>query len=75
VVKLHRPTRPWNWVQTNGALRDMVCRGMMLMLHRQGLIELPPVRPTPCGLGKRRGPLLVSVDEAPLQVSLVVSDN
>ena len=26
----------WNWVQANGALRDMVCRGMMLMLHRQG---------------------------------------
>ena len=20
----------WNWVQPNGALRDMVCRGMML---------------------------------------------
>jgi hypothetical protein len=34
----------WNWVQPNGALRDMVCRGMMLMLHRQGLIDLPPVR-------------------------------
>ena len=34
----------WNWVQANGALRDMVCRSMMLMLHRQGLIELPPVR-------------------------------
>jgi hypothetical protein len=34
----------WSWVQANGALRDMVCRGMMLMLHRAGLIELPPVR-------------------------------
>ena len=34
----------WNWVQANGALRDMVCRGMMLMLHRLGLIELPAVR-------------------------------
>ena len=22
----------------------MVCRGLMLMLHRQGLIELPPIR-------------------------------
>jgi hypothetical protein len=60
----------WNWVQANGALRDMVCRGMMLMLHRQGLIELPPVRPTPCWLGKRRRPLLISVDEAPLRASL-----
>jgi Domain of unknown function (DUF4338) len=36
--------RAWNWVQPNGALRDMVCRGLMLMLHRQGLIELPPLR-------------------------------
>ena len=60
----------WNWVQANGALRDMVCRGMMLMLHRQGLIELPCVRPTPSGLGKRRQPVLVNVDEAPLRVGL-----
>jgi hypothetical protein len=60
----------WNWVQANGALRDMVCRGMMLMLHRQGLIELPCVRPTPSGLGKRRQPVLVNADEAPLRVSL-----
>ena len=22
----------WQWRQTNGALRDMVCRGMLLML-------------------------------------------
>jgi hypothetical protein len=34
----------WNWRQTNGALKDMVCRGLMLELHRSGSIELPPVR-------------------------------
>jgi hypothetical protein len=34
----------WNWRQENGALRDMVCRGLMLALHRAGMIELPPVR-------------------------------
>jgi hypothetical protein len=34
----------WQWKQTNGALRDMVCRGLLLMLHRAGEIELPPVR-------------------------------
>jgi hypothetical protein len=34
----------WNWVQPNGNLRDMVCRGLMLELHRAGHIELPPVR-------------------------------
>ena len=25
---------PWQWQQANGALRDMVCRGLLLMLHR-----------------------------------------
>ena len=25
----------WNWVQPNGALRDMVCRSMMLMLRKR----------------------------------------
>jgi hypothetical protein len=34
----------WNWVQPNGALRDMVCRGLLLALQRAGQIELPPAR-------------------------------
>jgi hypothetical protein len=34
----------WDWRQANGALRDMVCRGLLLMLHRAGEIELPAVR-------------------------------
>lgn len=34
----------WNWVQANGAPRDMLCRSLMLQLHRAGLIQLPPVR-------------------------------
>jgi hypothetical protein len=60
----------WNWVQANGALRDMVCRGLMLMLHRQGLIELPAVRRVIRNpMVERSRPVLVSVDEAPLQVS------
>ena len=33
----------WQWRQANGALRDMVCRGMLLMLERAGQITLPPV--------------------------------
>jgi len=32
------------WKQANGALRDVVCRGVLLMLERAGQIELPPVR-------------------------------
>jgi hypothetical protein len=58
-------------VQANGALRDMVCRGLMLMLHRGGLIELPPVRRVPRNpMVDRSHPSLVSVDEAPLQMAL-----
>ena len=37
----------WNWVQPNGQLRDMVCRSLMLQLHRRGLIELPAKRFAP----------------------------
>ena len=60
----------WNWVQANGALRDMLCRGLMLMLHREGLIELPPARRvTRNPMVERNRPLLVSVDETPLQAS------
>jgi hypothetical protein len=46
----------WNWVQPNGVPRDMVCRGLMLALHRAGHIELPPVRwvnPNPLAQGRR----------------------
>jgi hypothetical protein len=62
----------WNWVQANGAPRDMVCRGMMLMLHRQGLIELPPVRMVARvllqGRSGRGKPAAVSVDQTALSV-------
>jgi Domain of unknown function (DUF4338) len=34
----------WQWKQANGALREMVCRGLLLALARSGQIELPPVR-------------------------------
>jgi hypothetical protein len=36
----------WGWKQANGAWRDMVCRGLLLGLHRAGHIELPPARQT-----------------------------
>jgi Domain of unknown function (DUF4338) len=32
------------WKQANGALRDVVCRGLLLLLERAGEIALPPVR-------------------------------
>src|SRR2546422_1767081 len=32
------------WKQANGAVRDVVCRGLLLLLERAGEIALPPVR-------------------------------
>jgi len=37
----------WQWVQPNGQFRDMVCRGLMLALHRAGHIALPAKRQAP----------------------------
>ena len=36
-----------NWVQPNGTLKDMVCRGYMLQLHRAGYITLPEKKCSP----------------------------
>jgi hypothetical protein len=58
----------WQWKQSNGAPRDMVCRGLLLMLHRAGEIKLPPVRYTPPNpLAKRRPPVAMLIDTTPIQ--------
>ena len=61
----------WNWRQSNGALRDMVCRGLLLMLERAGEITLPPVayrRHNP--LAQRSRPAPVRVDQSPIEARL-----
>jgi hypothetical protein len=61
----------WDWRQANGELRDMVCRGLMLALHRAELIELPPVRKRPVNnVIARRRPQPVLVDRTPLCADL-----
>jgi hypothetical protein len=61
----------WNWVQPNGHPRDMVCRGLMLALHRAGHIELPEPRLTPRNpLAQRSRPAVVEIDRRPLHGSL-----
>jgi len=61
----------WNWVQPNGALRDMVCRGFLLQLHRAGYIKLPPIKVKPNNpLAKRKRPLKVDVDQTPICTKL-----
>jgi len=57
----------WQWRQANGALRDMVCRGLLLMLERAGQITLPPVsyvRHNP--LSRRARPEPVLIDATPI---------
>ena len=61
----------WQWKQANGALRAMVCRGLLLMLHRAGEIELPPIRfktLNPFVLRVTPAPMLI--DKTPIAVSL-----
>jgi hypothetical protein len=54
----------WNWRQVNGALCDMVCRGLLLMLERGGEIQLPAVRRRPPG--RLAKPRAVAADERPV---------
>src|SRR5919106_4739197 len=61
----------WQWKQPNGALRDMICRGLLLMLDRAGEIELPPVRfrpPNP--FTRREAPAPVLIDTTPITGAL-----
>jgi hypothetical protein len=61
----------WQWKQANGAPRDMVCRGLLLMLDRAGQIELPGIRfrpPNP--LARRERPQAMLIDTTPLNDAL-----
>ena len=61
----------WEWVQPNGELRAMVCRGYLLRLGRAGLIELPaPRRAPPKVVARRRLPDQVQVEQTPIECSL-----
>jgi len=62
----------WGWKQANGALRDMVCRGLLLELQRAGHLKLPPVhhvhRNPPARRGGERGKALaVLLDTTPVK--------
>ena len=59
------------WKQPNGALRDVVCRGLLLMLERAGQIELPPVRRHIRGQlrSARLRPAPVLIDTTPLAMT------
>jgi hypothetical protein len=61
----------WQWKQANGALRDMVCRGLLLLLDRAGEIELPPVRfKTLNPFVQRAAPKPMLIDTTPITGAL-----
>jgi hypothetical protein len=61
----------WQWKQANGALRDMVCRGLLLLLHRAGEIELPPIRfRTLNPFVRREAPAPMLIDTTPIADAL-----
>jgi hypothetical protein len=61
----------WNWVQPNGALRDMVCRGLMLELDRAGHIKLPAKKFSPNNpFINRKKPAKIKIDQTPIHAGL-----
>lgn len=61
----------WQWKQANGALRAMVCRGLLLMLYRAGEIELPPIRfKTLNPFLRRAAPAPMLIDRTPVKCAL-----
>jgi Druantia protein DruA len=61
----------WQWKQANGALRDMVCRGLLLMLHRAGEIDLPQIRFKPSNpFTRREPPPPMLIDQTPITCTL-----
>jgi hypothetical protein len=64
--------RRWGWTQANGVLKDMVCRGLLVRLEAQGLIELPPRGKIPPYhfLSRSQKPASVQVDQTPMEGKL-----
>jgi hypothetical protein len=63
--------RRWNWRQTNGALKDMICRSLLLLLESKGSIKLPPRKSTPPNpLANRKKPPKIPVAQTLVEGSL-----
>jgi hypothetical protein len=60
----------WNWVQTNGRLKDMACREILVTLHRKGLINLPPGKHDGRNLKRNRSIPVVEIDQTPVKEKL-----
>ncbi len=65
--------RAWNWRQPNGTLKDMVCRGLLLQLEREGHLALPPRKQTPINpFLNRQAPKKVEIEQSVLATSVKI---
>lgn len=63
--------KAWNWIQPNGSLRDMVARGFMLGLHREGFIKLPAKKNCPNNpFVNRKKPEEIEIDQTQINARL-----
>lgn len=63
--------RAWKWIQPNGALRDMVCRGFLLRLEEAGYITLPARKMTSFHhCVHRKKPARIEIDQTPVRGTL-----
>jgi len=63
--------RAWDWIQPNGQLKDMICRGLLLLLEKQHYIKLPPRKRTPKNpFLTRKKPESIDVDKSSLKCKL-----
>jgi hypothetical protein len=62
----------WNWVQPNGQPRDMICRSLLLALHRAGYLQLPAKRQSPPNnaIRHRRIAPVDALDQSPIETSV-----
>jgi hypothetical protein len=61
----------WNWVQANGHLRDMVCRGLLLELERGGYLKLPPRKGKPFNpFLHPKAPEKIELDQSSIKTTL-----
>jgi len=62
----------WNWTQQNGQPKDMICRGLLLVLERKGIIRLPPRKKIPFKnpFLHRNPPERMEIDQSPIEKPL-----
>lgn len=60
----------WNWFQPNGRHKDMACREILLTLHRNGLLDLPPGKHDGRNLKRNRSIPIALTDQSAFQGKL-----